>query len=231
MILTSAAPHEIVYIDPPWHRTPCGTARTPYKTMSWAELLAFDLGAWLARDAMVFCWMTGPTQLRESAVLMRWCERFKLHEAGTAYIWLKTKRPKPERAEQLRSIILDWSSTEAERRKALAELEEMGGLDGATPIRASGPRPRAVKQVHTDRVIVLSTRKRGRVFPLLTEAQEQLVYWPKPHGEGGHSRKPPEVRDRIVELLGDRPRVELFARQDAERGERWNAWGDEMVAA
>jgi N6-adenosine-specific RNA methylase IME4 len=69
MILTSAAPHEIVYIDPPWPRTKCGTAETPYKTMSWDELLAFDLGAWLARDAIVFCWTTGPTHLKECAVL------------------------------------------------------------------------------------------------------------------------------------------------------------------
>lgn len=40
-----------------------------------------------------------------------------------------------------------------------------------------------------------------------------------------HSRKPPEVRDRIVELLGDVPRIELFAR---ERAEGWDAWGNEV---
>jgi N6-adenosine-specific RNA methylase IME4 len=216
--------YEIMYLDPPWHRTPNGTARTPYKTMSWAELEAFDLGAWLARDAMVYCWMTGPTQLRESAVLLRWCERFGLHEAGTAYQWIKTKKPQPERAEKLRSIVLSFASTDAERRDALAEFEEMGGVDGATPIGASGPRPKAVKQVHSDRVIALTTSKRGRVFPLLTEAQCQLIYWPKPR-KGEHSRKPPEVRDRIVELLGDRPRIELFARK---RVPGWHSDGDEL---
>lgn len=41
----------------------------------------------------------------------------------------------------------------------------------------------------------------------------------------GHSRKPPEVRERIVELLGDVPRIELFAR-DRARG--WDVWGDEV---
>lgn len=41
----------------------------------------------------------------------------------------------------------------------------------------------------------------------------------------GHSRKPPEVRERIVELLGDVPRIELFAR---ERALGWDAWGDEV---
>lgn len=39
---------------------------------------------------------------------------------------------------------------------------------------------------------------------------------------GRNSAKPPETRDRIVELLGDLPRVELFAR---EREPGWDAWG------
>ena len=39
-----------------------------------------------------------------------------------------------------------------------------------------------------------------------------------------HSKKPNEVRKRIVELLGDVPRIELFARESAEG---WDAWGDE----
>ncbi len=42
---------------------------------------------------------------------------------------------------------------------------------------------------------------------------------------GRHSEKPSEVRDRIVELLGDVPRIELFAR---ERAEGWDVWGDEV---
>lgn len=41
----------------------------------------------------------------------------------------------------------------------------------------------------------------------------------------GHSRKPPEVRDRIVELLGDVPCIELFSR---ERATGWDAWGNEI---
>jgi|TARA_R110000796_G_scaffold158110_1_gene274832 N6-adenosine-specific RNA methylase IME4 len=40
-----------------------------------------------------------------------------------------------------------------------------------------------------------------------------------------HSRKPDCVRDRIVELLGDLPRIELFARQKVEG---WDSWGDEV---
>ncbi len=40
-----------------------------------------------------------------------------------------------------------------------------------------------------------------------------------------HSQKPAEVRDRIVQLMGDCPRIELFAR---ERVPGWDAWGDEV---
>lgn len=40
-----------------------------------------------------------------------------------------------------------------------------------------------------------------------------------------HSRKPDEVRDRIVELMGDLPRIELFAR---ERAPGWDVWGNEV---
>lgn len=41
---------------------------------------------------------------------------------------------------------------------------------------------------------------------------------------GEHSAKPAEVRDRIVQLMGDVPRIELFAR---ERAAGWDAWGDD----
>lgn len=40
-----------------------------------------------------------------------------------------------------------------------------------------------------------------------------------------HSRKPDETRDRIVELFGDLPRIELFARQHADG---WDCWGNEV---
>ena len=40
-----------------------------------------------------------------------------------------------------------------------------------------------------------------------------------------HSRKPDCVRDRIVQLCGDLPRIELFARQ---KFEGWDNWGNEV---
>ena len=41
----------------------------------------------------------------------------------------------------------------------------------------------------------------------------------------GHSKKPDEIRDHIVDLCGDLPRIELFARKKTDG---WDAWGNEI---
>lgn len=50
----------------------------------------------------------------------------------------------------------------------------------------------------------------------------QVVFAPP----GRHSEKPAEVRKRIVKLMGDVPRIELFARGRPAPG--WVAWGDQV---
>ena len=40
-----------------------------------------------------------------------------------------------------------------------------------------------------------------------------------------HSKKPHEARVRIEKLMGDVPRIELFARQ---KSEGWDVWGNEV---
>lgn len=40
-----------------------------------------------------------------------------------------------------------------------------------------------------------------------------------------HSKKPDEARERIVALMGDLPRIELFARQETPG---WDVWGNEV---
>jgi site-specific DNA-methyltransferase (adenine-specific) len=41
-----------------------------------------------------------------------------------------------------------------------------------------------------------------------------------------HSRKPDEAREKIIELMGDIPRLEMFAR---EKKAGWDAWGNEIL--
>jgi len=49
----------------------------------------------------------------------------------------------------------------------------------------------------------------------------QIIYEPI----GKHSEKPAIVRDKIVKLVGDLPRIELFARQKIKG---WDSWGNEI---
>lgn len=91
------------------------------------------------------------------------------------------------------------------------------------PLAGIGVRPTFTKPT-TELVLVGSTNKRGRPFPLLTEAQSQVLHTPR----GAHSQKPEAIRERIVELLGDRPRIELFARSVAPG---WHGWGLEYPPA
>lgn len=49
----------------------------------------------------------------------------------------------------------------------------------------------------------------------------QLIISPRER----HSKKPDIVRERIVDLVGDVPRIELFAR---EKSPGWDVWGNEV---
>ena len=193
--------YEIIYGDFPWPYTSFGTAKLPYKCLTEEQIRDFPIMDFAAKRCVMFLWVTGPKLMIAARCFDAWCERYGLRYIGVSYKWVKTKK------------------------------------DG-TPIKASGPRPTLVKPLGED-VLAFTTVKRGRPFPLLTEAQVQWcfeedaivdsceVLAPKP-GRGAHSRKPAIVRDKIVELLGDRPRIELFAR---ERVEGWTGWGDEYPSA
>jgi len=52
----------------------------------------------------------------------------------------------------------------------------------------------------------------------------QIIYQPIQE----HSQKPNEVRERIIELVGDLPRIELFAR---ENHIGWDVWGNEVESS
>jgi N6-adenosine-specific RNA methylase IME4 len=74
--------------------------------------------------------------------------------------------------------------------------------------------------------------RRGRGLPVRNHSQRRLQV----AQVTDHSRKPASVRDALVTLFGDVPRVELFARTEPKvsHGEAacprdWVFWGDEAV--
>jgi site-specific DNA-methyltransferase (adenine-specific) len=61
---------------------------------------------------------------------------------------------------------------------------------------------------------------KGKMKPISNKISSVII---SPRRE--HSRKPDDVRDSIVKLFGDIPRVELFARQKVDG---WDSWGNEV---
>jgi site-specific DNA-methyltransferase (adenine-specific) len=61
---------------------------------------------------------------------------------------------------------------------------------------------------------------KGRMKPISNKVSSVIIATRREH-----SRKPDEVRERIVQLFGDLPRIELFARQ---RFPGWDAFGNEI---
>lgn len=67
-------------------------------------------------------------------------------------------------------------------------------------------------------IVILGTRGKPK---RASASVRQLIFAPIME----HSRKPAEVRDKIVTLAGDRPRLELFARA---RAQGWDAFGNQV---
>lgn len=69
---------------------------------------------------------------------------------------------------------------------------------------------------------LLATRGQPHSLFKRNSTVRQLIEAPKQE----HSRKPDQVSERIVELLGDIPRLELFARRKTPG---WDVWGNEVT--
>lgn len=62
---------------------------------------------------------------------------------------------------------------------------------------------------------------RGHIKRISTKPISQIIQYPRQK----HSAKPPIVRDHLVSLFGDLPRIELFAR---EKTQDWSVFGNEV---
>jgi len=73
------------------------------------------------------------------------------------------------------------------------------------------------------------TRANSEICLLATKGhpkrQDTNVFQVVRHPRLKHSQKPSIIKTKIVELMGDLPRIELFAR---EKTEGWDVWGNEV---
>lgn len=93
---------------------------------------------------------------------------------------------------------------------------------------AAGVRPTYVKTANHEYLCVGSTKKNGlapwKGISNNGAGMDQLVL----ESRLAHSQKPERFRELILELIGDRPRIELFARGVVDG---WDAWGKEATGS
>lgn len=204
----SGGPFQILYADPAWEHDDRASdgqrgASFKYQTMSLDDICALDVQRHMAPESALFLWAVSPMLPEAFRVMEAWGYTY----STVAFCWAKTRGP---RTDEVRKIV----------RARLPGLKARA--DGITDdLLHAGlvPRKWHIGMGQTTRcnveLCLLGVRGRlGRV----DAGVRQLVTAPL----GEHSAKPPEIRDMIVRLLGDRPRLEMFAR---ERVDGWAAWG------
>ena len=207
----TAVPFRVVYADPPWtytDRCHAGERGAAYKypTMTVADICRMPVRELVADDAVLFIWATYPMLTEAVEVMYAWGFEYKT----IAFSWVKTRSAvRAAAAKALRSTGAFNDTDRAGMEHVLDVLEGAGVL--ASKLHwGMGNYTRA----NTEPCLLGVRGKRWRE----SASVHQVVMAPL----GRHSAKPAEVRDRIVQLCGDVPRVELFAR---ERAQGWDAWG------
>lgn len=131
-------------------------------------------------------------------------------KTGAAFVWATCPR-----LDAAVSTIEAWGLN----YRGVAFVWVKARKDGV-PIGAQGVPPTATKPT-CELLLFATVQKRGRPFKLLSSKVPQVQILPR----RAHSQKPDEFRQLIVELYGDRERVEIFARQKTAG---WSVYGDEI---
>ena len=202
----------LITADPAWKyrdATKSGKrgAGFKYGQLTTAQIARLDVRALAARDCALLLWAV-PPMLGDALYVMReWGFRF----STIAFVWVKTAPEtglKRARA-AIRSRLFPENGSAV--RRLLSDLQEHDALNHGLAW-GMGQSTRANVEL-----VLLGVRgKLGRV----SAGVHQVILAPP----GRHSEKPREMQRRAVQLLGDRKRIELFAR---ERFEGYDAWGND----
>lgn len=209
--------YRVLYADPPWSygdrgmsgsKKPSGAA-SHYSTMTLDDIKALPVSLVTADDALCFMWATGPQLPAGLEVMAAWGFEFKT----IAFTWVKTGTRDRSKA----------AAREALRRGGVHDAERMTALLGwLSPVLLPTFHFGQGSYSRSNAEFVL-LGKRGAGAPRVCASVRSEVLAKR----RGHSEKPEEVAKRIEQLVGDVPRLELFARRHRPG---WDVWGDEVVS-
>jgi len=202
--------YRVIVVDAPWtYRDKChaGKRGAAYKykggTMTIEDIKALPIASLAADDCYLFSWATMPLLNLGLEAVDAW--GFEYVTAG--FTWAKTTAGRTLKA-LTAGQIQPGAQVVVEREGDLLRVRKTA-FGGGSYTRAN------------PELCLLG--RRGKRWRESAAVRALLLEPVTPQ----HSEKPaPEYLDRIVELCGDVPRIELFAR---ERQPGWHAWGDEIA--
>lgn len=187
----------LIYADPAWkyRNQGRGAASNHYHTMTQAQIKALPVADLAAKDCALAMWGTFPNTPEALETVKAWGFELKT----IAFLWVKTNA---------KSDTAFWG----------------GGIRGtranAEPcwLAIRGNPERVSKGVHQ---LILDCNNPDMDVDNTFAARRPVDAEGKPI----HSAKPQAARDRLVELCGDVPAIELFART---RDPHFEAWGNQV---
>lgn len=204
----------VIYADPAWSYRDAGQsgsktnsgAAVHYPTLTPEQIAGLNVSSIAADDSLCFMWITGPQMETGLEVLRSWGFDY----VTTAFVWTKTGSTTTSQS-RLREVL---------REAGMARQAIKGVVDKVVerlwPAFAIGQG----SYTRANPEICILGRRGAGVKRVSAGVRSEVLEPP-----GRHSRKPDVVAERIVQLVGDVPRIELFARE-ARPG--WWAWGNEV---
>ena len=240
----------LVYADPGWEYAQGGRGaiNDRYTQSGPAAIHNLDVPNIVDDNAVLFLWGTWPQLPIVMATFTAWGFEYKT----CGFVWVKHHKAKPCKKcggvgwRKLVDVELDRVRARLGRPVAAGALSLPGDFD-ATPVWCTDCEGTGAiegkrrigggfwTRANTEFCLI---GVRGKNHPkrvdkairqlIETDEEEKQLIAPcptYPNGKVIHSAKPPEARERIVQLMGEElPRIELFAR---ERVAGWAAWGDD----
>lgn len=199
--------YEVILADPAWtYKDTCDSGNRgachKYKVSTLSDMMQMPINKIPADNCVLFMWHVGPQPQEALDLLKAWGFKLKNFKAFT---WIKLNKKFIKAAHSSFGL-------KSEDIKAMSENELTDIMQKLT-FMGMGNWTRA----NSEDCLVAIKGKPKRI----SASVKQVIFAPI----GEHSAKPPIVRDKIVELVGDLPRIELFART-CESG--WDSFGNEL---
>ncbi|MCX8580117.1 DNA methyltransferase [Gilliamella sp. B3482] len=195
--------YNLIYADPPWQYSNQSTraaTKNHYPTMTFQELKSLNIKSIADNNSILIMWYTSAFARQADALASHWGFEVKTMKLFT---WVKLNKNYHQ------------NITKQLKQHGCMNSEDVFNLINDQLRFGLGNYTRANSE---DCLIAV----RGKGIQRINKSVSQIILAPI----GAHSAKPQEARDRIVQLYGNVPRVELFARQNVNG---WDAWGNECI--